>query len=223
MPLQLVPPPDAAPYRGQGAAMIDEAKAVQITDDDSYQDAAAKLRRVAMLQRSIRDGFAESKESAYKTHKSITQLEASLLAFPAEAERIIKGKISAYTVEQERQRRIREAEEQAAARKRADEAAIEEAQRLAAAGDVAGAEQVIEEAAGAPAPVIELPKLAAPGVTTRKSFTWRLTDKSAVKPEFLIVDEAKVGKLVRALGPDAAAVVGGIEVIEERVVSVRSA
>lgn len=221
--LQLVLPPDAAPYRGDGVAVLNRAMAITITDDPSYQTAAAELRRVAGLQRAIRDGFAPSKKSAHDTHKAITTLEGSLLAFPLEAERLIKSKISTYITEQDRQRRIAEAEAAAEARRRQEEAALAEAELLVAAGAGRAAAEVIEEAIATPAPVIELPKPKAEGVVIRKSFTWRVVDAAKVKPEFLIIDEAKVGKTVRALGPDAAEVIGGIEVIEERSVSVRSA
>jgi hypothetical protein len=63
----------------------------------------------------------------------------------------------------------------------------------------------------------------AAGISTRKSFTYRIVDASKIDRRFLIPDEVSIRKLVRAMGPDAAAIVGGIEVIEERIVSARAA
>jgi hypothetical protein len=203
-------------------SLVDRATAVTVIDDASYQDAAAGLSAVAGLRKSIEFAFADSKRKAFEAHKAITKLEGDLLAFPKRAELIIKDKIRVYTVEQERRRRIAEAEASAEAKRRQDEAAMAEAEELEKAGDHRGAAQVLQEAVTAPIPVIELPKPTAPGISTRKGWGYRVTDPSEHRRDYLILDEAKVGKIVRALGPDAEKVVGGIEVFDAPIVSVRT-
>jgi hypothetical protein len=216
-------PPDPTPLKAQGLAVIERAQAITITTNEEFEVAGAELRRVASLKRAIEDAFAPAKKAAYDAHKKITALEAALLEYPKTAEALIKQAISRFDMEQARIRRIREAEAQAEAKRRQDAAAMEEAEALQAAGDQRGAEQVIEEAAAAPAPVIELARPMAAGISTRKSFTYRIVDASKIDRRFLIPDEVSIRKLVRAMGPDAAAIVGGIEVIEERIVSARAA
>jgi len=59
----------------------------------------------------------------------------------------------------------------------------------------------------------EIPKT----VKIRKVWRFRIKDKSAIKPDFLIPDEKTIGELVRKLHEKAVDIVGGIEVYSEEV------
>ena len=64
------------------------------------------------------------------------------------------------------------------------------------------------------APVIEreAPKVA--GIATREVWRFEVTDPALVPREYLVVDEAKIGKVVRALKGDTA--IAGVRVYSER-------
>ena len=64
------------------------------------------------------------------------------------------------------------------------------------------------------APVVdrEAPKVA--GIATREVWRFEVTDPALVPREYLVVDESKIGKVVRALKGDA--VIAGVRVYSER-------
>ncbi len=55
----------------------------------------------------------------------------------------------------------------------------------------------------------------------RKVWQFRIVDPAAIKREYMQPDEKKIRGLVKALGLQAAAAVGGIEVYEDQIVSAR--
>jgi hypothetical protein len=55
----------------------------------------------------------------------------------------------------------------------------------------------------------------------RKIWRFRIKNRDLIKDEFWIEDETKIGAIVSKLGPDAASIVGGIEVYQEEIESVR--
>lgn len=67
----------------------------------------------------------------------------------------------------------------------------------------------------------EAPKVA--GSTRRKAWKYRVADESKVDRRFLMLDEVKIGKQVRALGKDAEELVGGIVVEEDHNVGIKAA
>jgi len=68
---------------------------------------------------------------------------------------------------------------------------------------------------------IELPK--AEGVSLTKTWDWRVNQKHGfIGTNFLIPDTVKIGKTVRAMGKEAEAVIGGIEVFEKVGTAVRT-
>lgn len=213
--------PDSEPMKKQGLAVIETAMAIHITDPESHKAAAAELVRVAGLVKSIKAAFSEPKRLANEAHKAITTLENQLLEYPQKADRMIRNAISEYLIQEERERRIEQARIEAEEKKRAEDAAIKEAEALEAAGDHRAAEKVLSTPVLAP--VVEIQTTVTPGVSTgRKDYDFRIVDPAAVNRRFLIPDEVAIRKLVKAMGPDAAGMVGGIEVLERRVVAVRS-
>ncbi len=227
----------------------DEARAIRITGPTSYDAAGALLGRIKRQQKVIADGFLESVGLAKAAHTAAVALRTRAYAPGNEAEGIIKPRIAAWedkqravreAAEREAADERREAERLAAEdtqrRQREADAAAEQ-QRLAdveaatKAGDAERAAEILSApttsvpvapAAAPPPPPVRVP--AAPktaGVSTRRIWKWRLKDSAAVGRTYLMVDEKKVGAIVRSLGPDAAGTVGGIEVYPDTVVAGR--
>lgn len=73
-----------------------------------------------------------------------------------------------------------------------------EARERLAARELAAADKRGEEPPPPPAPVAKVA-----GVSTRERYLFQVTEAGALKPEYLMPELAKIGKLVRALGPEA--------------------
>lgn len=217
---EVVPPPEAAELKGQALTLIDRARQITITNQPEYEVACAELVRVANVKRGIVTAFAEPKAKAFAAHRAISKLENDLLAFPTEAERLYKGAIARYQSEQARIRREEQARIEQELRAKAEEDRLAEALALEAGGQPELAERALERPVFAP--VIEIAAPSAPGVTTRKHFSFRIVDPSKINRDFLVPDETKIRKTVNALGLDAIGLIGGIEVVEDSIVAVRA-
>lgn len=144
---------------------------------------------------------------------------ARLAAMQREEERKAREKAEALRREQEEAaRRAREAE----AAGRAEEArkAAAEAAKLAAqavkveekSADKIETLQLREAMVVAPVIEREAPKVA--GVSTRESWKFEITDPAVVPRQYLVIDEAKIRKVVQALKADAQ--IPGVRVWSER-------
>ena len=227
-----------------------QARAIVVRSPQDRQLAADFLVTVKLRRQEIAAAFRPMRELTHKAHKEAVALEARADGPCAEAELIAKQAIVTYDRECERQRREaeRQAEEErrrleaeaaerarietAERQRQAEEARLAEALAAEAAGDTARAERLVAEETPVP-PVAPKPVLAPPvvapeapksqGVSAVKRFTYRITDELQIDRRFLIPDEQKIRSMVRALGMDAAKVVGGIVVEEDVSITVRTA
>ena len=131
------PTPAATDLERRGNTLADEARALEVYDQDTYDFAAERLRAVVVLRTEIIEHHAEMKHRSYEAWQAVIAAEKRLLDPVADAERTCKRAIAAYETEQ---RRI-----QAEARQRAEA----EAQAVAAEQREREIEQA--EAAGADA------------------------------------------------------------------------
>lgn len=119
--------------------LIEEAKEIQIVDQNSYNGAANFIRTVNAGIKRVEESIAPHKTNAYKTWKDLCDHETRILNPAKEAKLILSKKIIAWDHEQERiraeeQRRINEEN-----RKREEEERINAA--IEAEADGAGAEE----------------------------------------------------------------------------------
>lgn len=135
----------------QSALIVrDEAEAIQIVDQETYNRAAARFSAAASLEKQIVDYHAPLKQKAHEAHKAICNAETSLLAPVRQAKQILSRAIGAWDTEQERVRREEQRRLEEEARKRADEEALQAAIDAERSG--ADAEEV-EAVLSTPAPV----------------------------------------------------------------------
>lgn len=214
------PIPGTDTLKQEAVSVVARASGVTITSHEEYERTGAELVRVACLRKQIVDWFKDMKERAFQAHRAICKRETELLQYAVEAERIIKGAIGIYLAAEEKRRREEQARISAELKRQEEDRLMAEAETLAASGNTAEAEALL----GTPvcAPVVELAAPHAAGVSTRRRWGYRVIDEKAIKREFLTPDEKKIRQTVTALGPDAAKLVGGIEVLEERTVAVRT-
>ncbi len=201
--------------------MLARVKEFEITSNESYLVFCDVIVDISRLIKVVDATFEDPAAAAHASHKAILAawkkhkepLEAAFAA--------AKSKLGAW-VEKE-QKRITEEKRMAEAKALADAEAQrkDEVKKLRDAGfkDEAKALKA-EPLAVCAAPVAELTK--AQGISTRTTYEFEVSDISKLKPEFLMPDLTKIGKLVRSLGKEAEPIIGGITVKEVKQVAVRA-
>lgn len=209
-------------FQARAEKMVREFSAFVVNSPETFTLADVKITQGMNLIKGIRSYWDPVCDSAFKTHKISTTTRKKLIDPIDEVTKRLGRLMADY--ELERDRKI------AAERKALEDKAKKEQEEAVAA-------QVKEmEAAKAPPEVIkEVQKLAdqpvqveAPATTVLRSKTgftldWeiRVEDKSLVPPEYLVVDEAAILKVVRATKGQVK--VPGVKVNEIRKVTRRSA
>jgi hypothetical protein len=224
----LVVPENLAPERDDCVA---RANALTITDTPSYEGAAADLKGIKALQATVSDTFDGDIKKADVLHKSLCATRRTFMDPLKVAEKITKGKIGDYDDLLERQQREEDARLAAEARKRDEEARLEEAVALDAAGEHEQAEQVLSDPTPPPPPVARqaAPKVA--GQSSRIKYTGIVAnDQALLKLVKAIADgraplslvqanQSKINQMAQAMSGDMH--FDGIEIKRERIVSSR--
>ncbi len=97
---------EITPEFPEALSLPEQAKAITITNAETYTQAANFKITLAGWRKKIVDEFAPMKEAAHKAHKAITAKEGEYLKPITEAEATLKTAIMKWQDEQERLRRI---------------------------------------------------------------------------------------------------------------------
>lgn len=218
-----MPEPAIAEVERKALSVPEKARSIEIKDNETFVRAGELLKAIKDIRREIDETFDSVIKKAHEAHKEAVAKKKKAEAPLLEAEGVIKPRIAGYLAEQER---IRQAEERALreeARIREQEARLAEAVHLESVGETEAADAVLDEPIATPP--IELPKTTPKieGISSRKAWKYRVKNPLNVKREYLILDEKKIGALVRQLGPQAEAIIGkgSIEIYEERIIASR--
>jgi hypothetical protein len=111
-----VNPTTTTELEGRVYTLAGEARALEITDQQSYNLAAERLRAVVALRGEIVDHHAEMKSRSYQAWQAVIAAEKKLLDPVQEAERVYKARLGAYQTEQDRIDREARAKAEAEAR-----------------------------------------------------------------------------------------------------------
>ena len=212
--------------------LSERAALLKIEDQPSYDVAVDFLKGIKALRNEAEAHHRPTIDLAHKTHKSAVEALKRVDVPLEQAERLIKGTMAAWTLEQERIRRAEEDRlrlEAEKAREAEIEAQIEQAE--AEGADQTEVLAMIEQAAMVPAPppstVAPVYKPAA-GVSVRKTFAAEVTSLRlliqhvAQHPDLeylLAADLPKLNQLARMQG--AGLRIPGVRVIEKSSVAVR--
>ena len=205
-------------------SLPDRAKAIIVNSDDTYKEAGEFLRDIKTLHKAITEHHDPMIKAAHEAHRVSIAAKKKFTDPLDEAERLVKPKMAIYVREIELAKQKEREKLEREAREKAEAEALQRAKEAEAAGDKASAEQILQEAVDSPPVILESKddKPQSEGVSTKKTWKWRLKDESKVDRKYMIVDEKKINALVRALGKVAQETVGGIEVFEEINVSVKT-
>jgi len=207
--------------------VLREAEGLAITTNDEFQQVGTRLREIVTRRRDIDDERKRLVRPIDEARARIQELFRPALDNLARAEQLLKGGISRWNTEQDRLRRIAEAEAEAAARKESDRLAAL-AERAAAAGKFEKAAALEGAADSVPiAEVAEPPK--ARGISTRESWKANVVDKGAlvqavadgkVPLDVLDVNMTVLNQMARALKSNLH--YPGVEAVRETIVAARS-
>lgn len=195
-----------------GLAAIDRAVAFTIITNDDYMSADAFCIGLKTLEKQVDDMFDDPIAKAFATHRSLTTRKNNYAEPLKRSLKIIKGKMATYSEEQEKMRREEEERLRAEAQKKAEDEAIARAKEAQDSGNKEEANEIINQPLIV-APIVLQKTVPKASTTIRKVKKYRITNANLVPREYLMLDNSKVGGVIRALG--FAANIPGIEVYEE--------
>ncbi len=183
----------------EAAALLAQYDNFAVATQQEYEGAALVLKEVKARTNELDDMRKSMTRPLDESKKRIMDMFRKPIDTLAAVEAKIKRGLLAYQQEQERKRAeaerlLREQQAKEAARL----AKLEEAARER--GDEKKADAFAERAAvAAAAPVmIAAPVAKVKGIGTREVWKYEITDADAVPREYLMVDETKIGQVVRA-------------------------
>lgn len=196
------------------------ARAVVIKTAVQYTAAAGFLKSIKGMLATIEEARTRVTKPLLAAQREVNTQAKEAMAPLQTAELQIKSAMTKFDQEQERLRREEQARADAAARKE-QERLQQRAAAANASGRVEKAAELEQRAATVTAPAIqrERPKVA--GIVTRQVWKFEVTDPSLVPREYLMVDEAKLGAVVRALKGDTT--IAGVRVWPEQSIAAGSA
>jgi hypothetical protein len=154
---------------------------LKVVDLDTHRAAKASLPILKRAEDRVVAFFADIKAAAWTAHRKICEKESAQLAPIQQLRTRLNHEVLQFErIEKERQRQeeLRLAAER---RREEQERLMREAEQLAAAGQPEIADQVLEQAVAAPAPVVPVPSRLQPvaGVSTRENWQYKYLGASA--------------------------------------------
>jgi hypothetical protein len=216
---------ETTPVEEKALSIVDQAKAVKVTDPETYTAAGSLWKSIGDMIKEVEDTFNPIVSAAHAAHKAAVEKRAKYLDPLTAARKSVKGLMSAYDAEQERIRKAEEARLAEIARKQAEEQALldaiaaeEEAKRNGATKEEAKkeADAIIAEPVYVPPVVLPkaTPKLQG-GPVYRTVWKARIVNERLIPREYLTVDMVKINGVVRSL--KGATNIPGVMPYEERV------
>lgn len=214
---------------GQEVSLVERnAMSVIITNDADYEAAVEITRSVKQTQKKVKEYWEPLRASTYKAYTDVMAKKKQMTDPLDKAEKILKGKISTYAAQKERERREQEEAARRAAQAEMDRK-LAEAAAAEKAGDTFGAEMAMAEAEimdDAAASIIvgtKAPKV--DGMSTTKTWVIKNIDASKVPIDIAgvvirPVDEKAVLALIKAT--KGAVKIPGVEYEETVSVSIRA-
>lgn len=211
--------PDTKSVDTKALAAIEAAKGIMISNRPTYEHAGSFLVGLKAIEKEINDTFDPVIKSAYEAHKAAIAARDKHRSPIIEAEKIVKLKMGEFQKVEEK--RLREEEERLREMARQEEEAERNrmADRLIEEGRPEEALALLGQQVETP-PII-MPEMTAPkikGVMTRTVWKFRIKDEKLIPRDYLVVDEVKIGKMIRAT--EGKIEIPGIEVYQEKEIAV---
>lgn len=200
--------------------VLDVANRWRVESPQTYNGAADMLLSIKQLRKEIDDTFDEPIAAAHLAHKKIVAAKKTHEAPVIMCETLLKNKMGIWQQAEDRKRKEAEDRAREEAQRAAEEETLRLAETLEKAGDDEGAAAVLD--APMPTPVVSVPSTVpkVQGISSRKTWKFKVEDPGKVPRQYLIPDERAIGAVVRAMGANAQ--IPGVRVWEESVINARS-
>lgn len=183
-----------------------KANEVEVKTETDFVYVAELTKQVKALKKKAEEYWDPMREATYNAYQTVLAHKKQMTEPMAKAEKILKGKMTEYTLEQERKRREREEELRRLAEAEA-ETKLAEAIKAEQSGDAMAVEYAMAEAEvmseAAQNTVVQKPQAKVKGISKTK--TWRITEIDAEKVPVSVagavirpVDEQAILRLVKA-------------------------
>lgn len=163
---------DVTPMKAEGSALVARAQALKVTNPEQFVAAGLMLNEVAESIKTIIAKFKDPKAKAWAAHKSISGLEAELLAPREQIKQTIQSAMNRFQQEDRPRREQEAAEAQRVEQKCLDDVAQAQAEQMQAAGQPELAEMVMDQAPVAAPVFVPPPKVA--GIATQTYWEFNL-------------------------------------------------
>jgi len=198
-----IPEIDTGDLEWAGLDIVTKANRIPVVipDDEAYELCAGVIIEAKEIQKKVAERLKDEKQSRFDAHRMVCNLETALCAFPVKALQIAEPKRSAYEREQRRKQLERQAELQRQAVKQEEDRRIAEAEYFDAMGETEHAEKILEQPVEPPPVVLgpAVPKIK--GLRAKPpNWGYRVVDASLVPDAYWMLDEVKIGRIVRATG-----------------------
>ena len=204
----------------QSSEVLDQSMLLRIFDTESFSRATHFLKGLKAVQAEINEAFDPIIQAQHQAHQKSLETKRKYSLPLLKAEGIVKEKIKDYHLEQEQIRQEEEARLYREAKKAEEERVLQMAVQAEKDGDTEEAEAILKNPVVAP--VISLSsKTKGQGVSYREVWKFRIKDADLIPNTYKIVDEPKIGAVVRALKDKTN--IPGIEVYCDKSVAVRRA
>lgn len=202
----------------------DECVSISISNDGEMHQVAELLRKIKTHAKDLNEKRLEITRPIDESKSRVMSMFRPIEDKLKNAENIIKRGILAWEAKIAEENRRLQAEADKAAREaeeRARAALVVKAETAIAEGKPELAVAYVEKAeAVVVAPVNVAVERRASGISIPKIWKYRIVDPKLIPDEFWILDEAKIGKVVKAM--KATTNIPGIEAFEEATVSAKS-
>ena len=207
--------PDIQEIDSRVLSKLEEAKGLSISNDSSYKKAGEFLLGIGDLEKAIDASFDPIIEAQHAAWKLALAKKAEHYVPLKEAETVVKDKMTDYQILAEKRLKEEEARRRGEAMRAVEQDRIDRANALIDQGRPEEALELLD--APVEAPPIIMPETSAPkiaGIVTRNVWRWRIVDEKLLPREYLIPDETRIGKMVRA--SEGKIEIPGVEVYQER-------
>lgn len=195
----------------ESSDILSDAKALVIQDDDKFHFVNDLLKAIKGIRNKIDEYFDPAIKKTHAAWKENIAMKKKQSEPVEQAERIIKNKIAEYHTKRDQERMEEE-------RRRQDILWKQEEERKLAEAIETGDETILDEPVIVPEVKIE-DTTKHEGVSFSLIWKFRIINKEKVPEEYKIVDEKRVGQIVRA--NKAKTSIPGIEVYSEKSTRVR--
>ena len=203
----------------QSTQIAEAVQILKVVTAPQYESAGEKLKEIKGHQKrldALRKSFTQPLDQAKSAIMDFFRKPEEKLK---QAESVLKNAMLGYVNEQDRIAREAQSRLDEEARKQREKLE-EQARKAADKGKTEKADILLTKAALVEAPVVQAQQVKVAGQGVRLDWDFQVVDASLIPREYLMVDEMKIRKMVKAFKEDAK--IPGVKIFSKNIISSRS-